>query len=111
MLRRSKGLARHLRMAVALAAVALAGGVLFNVSAVSKPARPRATPPPASKRTAIRLINRGRQIFRFDTFGDQAFWGGALKLHRAIEGRANGGVGPGVSPKTALAVGLKFDVD
>jgi Cytochrome c len=111
MLRRSKGLARHLRMAVALAAVALAGGVLFNVSAVSKPASQRATPPPNSRGTALRLINQGRRIFRFDTFGDQAFWGGALKLHRAIEGRANGGVGPGVSPKTALAVGLKVDVD
>src|SRR5919202_326244 len=111
MLGRSRGLARHLRMAVALAAVALAGGVLFNVSAVSKPASQRATPPPNSRGTALRLINQGRRIFRFDTFGDQAFWGGALKLHRAIEGRANGGVGPGVSPKTALAVGLKVDVD
>jgi hypothetical protein len=111
MLGRSSGLARHLRTAVALAAVALAGGVLFNVSAVSKPARPRATKPPASMRTATRLVNQGRRIFRFDTFGDQAFWGGALKLHRAIEGKANGGVGPGVSPKTALAVGLKVDVN
>src|SRR5438067_13901069 len=32
-------------------------------------------------------------------------------LHRAIEGAKLGGVGPGVSPKTALAVGLKVDVD
>src|SRR5436189_3935309 len=55
------------------------------------------------------MLARGRQIFRFDTFGDQAFWGGALQLHRAIAGKANGGVGPGVSPKTALSVGLKVD--
>jgi hypothetical protein len=55
------------------------------------------------------LVTRGRQIFRFDTFGDQAFWGGALQLHRALAGSKNGGVGPGVSPKTALAVGLKVD--
>ncbi len=55
------------------------------------------------------LLRRGKQIFRFDTFGDQAFWGGALQLHKAIEGSANGGIGPGVSPKTALAVGLKVD--
>jgi hypothetical protein len=48
-------------------------------------------------------------VFRFDTFGDQSFWGAALQLHKAIEGSANGGVGPGVSPKTALAVGLKVD--
>ncbi len=57
------------------------------------------------------LISRGRQIFRFDTFGDESFWGDTLKLHQAIAGSANGGVGPGVSPKTALAVGLKVDQD
>lgn len=56
------------------------------------------------------LVARGKQIFRYDTFGDQDFWGGALKLHQAIEGSKFGGVGPGVSPATALAVGLKVDV-
>ena len=62
----------------------------------------------ASQLTNLR--NQGRQIFRYDTFGDQAFWGGQLKLHQAIEGEKFGGVGPGVSPATALAVGLKVDV-
>lgn len=57
------------------------------------------------------MFNQGRQIFRFDTFGDEAFWGAALHLHQAIAGEKLGGVGPGVSPKTALAVGLKVDVD
>ena len=56
-------------------------------------------------------IEEGRQTFRFDTFGDEDFWGGVLHLHEAIEGEALGGVGPGVSPKTALAVGLKVDED
>jgi len=56
-------------------------------------------------------IDQGRQIFRFDTFGDEAYWGDTLRLHQAIAGAENGGVGPGVSPKTALAVGLKVDVD
>src|SRR5436305_5253037 len=60
---------------------------------------------------AVQLVRQGRQIFRFDTFGDQAFWGDTLKLHQAIEGSGLGGVGPGVSPKTALSVGLKVDVD
>jgi hypothetical protein len=60
---------------------------------------------------AISLVTLGRQTFRFDTFGDQAFWGDALKLHQAIEGSALGGVGPGVSPKLALTVGLKVDSD
>jgi hypothetical protein len=57
------------------------------------------------------MIEEGRQIFRSDTFGDEAFWGDTLKLHQAIAGAKLGGVGPGVSPKTALAVGLKVDVD
>ncbi|HXV12531.1 MAG TPA: hypothetical protein VD839_17150 [Burkholderiales bacterium] len=60
---------------------------------------------------ARRLIEKGRQIFRFDTFGSEAFFGDALQLHKAIAGARNGGVGPGVSPKTALAVGLKVDAD
>jgi hypothetical protein len=57
------------------------------------------------------MIKDGRQTFRFDTFGDEAFWGDTLQLHQAIEGAKLGGVGPGVSPATALAVGLKVDVD
>jgi len=57
------------------------------------------------------LLERGRQIFRYDTFGDEAFWGGTLRIHEAIEGERLGGVGPGVSPATALAVGLKVDAD
>src|SRR5215475_4875371 len=57
------------------------------------------------------LIQAGRQTFRFDTFGDEAFWGDTLKLHQAIEGAPSGGVGSGVSPVTALAVGLKIDAD
>jgi hypothetical protein len=56
-------------------------------------------------------IDAGRKTFRFETFGDEAFWGDTLQLHRAIAGAANGGVGGGVSPRTALAVGLKVDVD
>lgn len=57
------------------------------------------------------LIAEGKQIFRYDTFGDEDFWGGQLQLHQAIEGEQFGGVGPGVSPATALSVGLKVDVD
>ena len=56
-------------------------------------------------------IDEGRQIFRFDTFGDEGFWGETLELHLAIEGANLGGVGPGVSPNAALSLGLKVDAD
>ena len=74
-------------------------------------ARSQSTNNDATASNAVQLVSQGRQIFRFDTFGDQAFWGDMLKLHLAIEGAGLGGVGPGVSPKTALSVGLKVDVD
>src|ERR1043166_9518260 len=60
---------------------------------------------------AQNMMHEGRQTFRFDTFGDEDFWGNTLKLHEAIAGAANGGVGPGLSPKTALALGLKVDAE
>lgn len=62
-------------------------------------------------RNAQQMLEQGRQIFRYDTFGDEVYWTDTLKLHRAIEGEKLGGVGPGVSPKTALRVGLKVDMD
>jgi hypothetical protein len=60
---------------------------------------------------ARRMMEEGKQIFRFDTFGDEAFWGDKLQLHKAIAGEKNGGVGPGLSPKMALSLGLKVDMD
>jgi hypothetical protein len=65
----------------------------------------------ASDAYAKKLLADGKQIFRFDTFGDEDFWGGQLKLHQAIQGSKLGGVGPGVSPKQALELGLKVDMD
>src|SRR5262245_57663282 len=53
-------------------------------------------------RNAVDLVTRGREVFRYDTFGDEVFWGDTLRLH---EGVAT------VSPRTALAVGLKVDVE
>lgn len=71
-------------------------------------------PPPSGFDAQIlansqQMIDAGRQTFRYDTFGDEAFWGDTVQLHLAIEGAALGGVGAGVSPSTALAVGLKID--
>ena len=58
---------------------------------------------------AAAVVRDGRSIFRFDTFGSEAFWGGALRLHQTIAGAANGGSGPGLTPRAALSAGLKVD--
>jgi len=60
---------------------------------------------------AQRMMEQGKQIFRYDTFGDETYWSDKLKLHQAIQGTKFGGVGSGINPKTALAVGLKVDID
>ena len=49
------------------------------------------------------LVAEGRQVFRHDTFGDEALWTDQLRLHEAIE--------QGLSPKAALAAGLKVDAE
>ena len=43
---------------------------------------------------AKRMLEEGKKIFRFDTFGSEDFWGGQLRLHEAIVGQKLGGVGP-----------------
>lgn len=56
-----------------------------------------------------KMLERGRDIFRFDTFGSEAFWGDTLRLHEAIAGEGHGGTGKGLTPRMALDVGLKVD--
>jgi cytochrome c peroxidase len=48
------------------------------------------------------MIEEGREIFRYDTFGDEDFWGGTLRLHEALAG---------LTPADALGLGLKVDAD
>src|SRR5712692_10786762 len=71
----------------------------------------QAPPPDPIMDNAQRMLNEGKTTFRFETFGDEAFWGDTIKLHQAVAGSKLGGVGTGVSPRTALSVGLKVDVD
>ena len=47
------------------------------------------------------LISQGKEIFRFDTFGDEQLWTDKLGLHKVVETK--------VDPTTALKVGLKVD--
>jgi mono/diheme cytochrome c family protein len=49
------------------------------------------------------LVEAGREIFRYDTFGDEAYWTDTLRMHEVVSS--------GVSPSLALQVGLKVDVD
>jgi len=48
------------------------------------------------------VVDEGKQIFRFDTFGDESFWTDTLRMHEIVET---------LPPTTALAVGLKVDAD
>ena len=45
----------------------------------------------------------GQEVFRFDTFGDEQFWTGTLRMHEAIQAA--------LDPTTALTLGLKVDAD
>ena len=49
-----------------------------------------------------RKHRNGQAIFRYDTFGDEQLWTDVLRMHEVIAT---------VPPTTALAVGLKVDVD
>src|ERR671911_129235 len=44
----------------------------------------------------------GKEVFRFDTFGDEQLWTDVLRMHEAIAQ---------VDPVTALSVGLKVDAE
>src|SRR5919107_3366510 len=101
---------RRLATLGVVTALGAAVGVVYQATAVPSPSRGASAADHRAEMHAVDLVRQGRDIFRNDTFGDQAFWGGTLRLHRALAGKKNGGVGPGVSPKTALAVGLKVDV-
>jgi hypothetical protein len=56
------------------------------------------------------MMEEGRKTFRLETFGSEAFWGDKLRLHTTIVGEKKGGVGPGLTPRQALQLGLKVDV-
>src|SRR5512138_2348532 len=92
----------------ALAAAVIAGGTLLPAGGDDRDEKLKGTDA-GIRDNAARLVREGREIFRFDTFGSEAFWGGALRLHETIAGAANGGTGPGLSPRAALSLGLKVD--
>jgi hypothetical protein len=100
----------HLSIAIVCAAVVIVCAAVVS-PAQQNGRRHEKTFDDTISANARELMERGRRVFRYETFGDEAFWGDRLQLHKAIAGSKLGGVGPGVSPRTALAVGLKVDVD
>jgi hypothetical protein len=53
--------------------------------------------------TDVAFLEQGKDIFRFDTFGDERQWTDNLKMNEVIQAA--------VDPTTALAVGLKVDAE
>ena len=58
---------------------------------------------PDSSSDEAALVAQGKQIFRFDTFGDESQWSDTLRMHEVIAAA--------VDPTTALSVGLKVDAE
>ena len=87
------------------AAIALLFGLFLAVGLLTLPTGSTAVDAisdDAVGRNASEMLTQGRQIFRYDTFGDEVFWGDTLKLHQAVAQ---------LSPNDALALGLKVDTD
>jgi mono/diheme cytochrome c family protein len=88
--RNSRG--RHLAQALPVLRLAAIGAVTAAIAACGGGS---GSPDPAT------LAADGKQIFRFDTFGDEAQWTAKLRMHEVIS--------TSISPATALSVGLKVD--
>lgn len=114
---------RNNLFAVSAVGLALLSGACDNNS--STPASP-VTPPPAAppdthagargggvdgeivgpetaSAASAELIQQGQNVFRYWTFGDEQQWTDVLEMNTVIE--------TAVDPATALAVGLKVDMD
>jgi hypothetical protein len=110
-------MSRSQRVVVAVGVVAVSVLTIAVWAIQQTPAKDRISPAANQsfdeeiQRNAQRMLEEGKHIFRFDTFGSENFWGGKLRLHESIAGEKLGGVGSGVSPKAALGLGLKVDAE
>ena len=96
--KRSRVMRRSFAIAKKSMAYALFGSVAILVSGCGGGSQQ-----PDAQATDPALIAKGKQIFRFDTFGDETQWTDALRMHEVISAA--------VDPTTALSVGLKVDAD
>jgi len=77
------------------------GAFAVGVGVASCDGSPSTAPPVEQLDSSAVAI--GRDIFRWDTFGDEKYWTDTLRMHEVIQAA--------VSPATALSVGLRVDVD
>lgn len=96
---RSRSMHQGLRSLRSMAAFGTVSAAAVLVSACGSSGSSK----PDSAAADAALVAQGRQIFRFDTFGDETKWTDALRLHETIMAA--------VDPKTALSVGLKVDAE
>jgi hypothetical protein len=112
------------RHCAALVLIALVGGaIVVGLSCTSRPKDVQTDPAVRAHKfprqefedkidkNAKDMLEEGRNIFRHDTFGSEAFWGEQLQLHKAILSDKKGGVAQGLSARRALQLGLKVDSD
>jgi len=105
---RSRRIRQQARGWRALAALGAASAAAILVSACGssgseQPAIAEVNSTPSSSAPDSALVAQGREIFRYDTFGDETQWTDALRMHEVIAAA--------VDPSTALSVGLKVDAE
>ncbi len=84
-------------LTILVSALAVGGSVALASCSDDHPTEPQ------PRELDPQLVAEGKQIFRFDTFGDEQYWTDTLRMHEVIQAA--------VSPRAALGVGLKVDVE
>ena len=96
---RAEDSSRHpLRVSRKLTQIGISGVSVMLVAACSI-----RTGQMANSTSDAAVVEQGKQIFRFDTFGDESQWTDTLRMHEVIR--------TAVDPTTALSVGLKVDAE
>jgi mono/diheme cytochrome c family protein len=83
----------------------LASRIMVTLTAAAVVACDHATSTTPDEKISLdpALVAQGRDVFRFNTFEDERFWTDTARMHEVVQAA--------VSPATALAVGLKVDID
>src|SRR2546429_7069709 len=90
---------RKLSILVSMLVPTLFVFVMYSVRATRQP---RTDFLGSAEENAQDLVTQGRDIFRYDTFGDEIFWTDVLGLNQLVAG---------TTPRQAIDLGLKVDID